>query len=62
MPEGHSLHRLARGLQELVGERVSATSPQTRFAAGAAAIDGTELVEAEAVGGTTTCATSSSGG
>ena len=31
MPEGHTLHRLARDLTELVGPPVAATSPQGRF-------------------------------
>ena len=43
MPEGHLLHRLARDHGELVGERLRATSPQGRFAAGAAARDGRRL-------------------
>jgi len=51
MPEGHTLHRLAREHQRLFGgEVVHAASPQGRFAAGASAIDGTELVRAEAYG------------
>ena len=33
MPEGHTLHRLARELAELIGHRVSASSPQGRFPA-----------------------------
>jgi len=33
VPEGHTLHRLARDLAELVGSEVSATSPQGRFPA-----------------------------
>ena len=50
MPEGHSLHRLARDLQELVGHEVRASSPQGRFREGAAAVDGCTLEQAEAVG------------
>ena len=50
MPEGHTLHRLARELQELVGRRVRATSPQGRFADGAAAIDGRHVVAVDAFG------------
>lgn len=50
MPEGHTLHRLARDQQELVGRRVVATSPQGRFADGAAQIDGRVLDRVEAVG------------
>ena len=51
MPEGHSVHRIARqfGLH-FVGKRVAASSPQGRFAAGAAQIDGHEMVDAKAVG------------
>ncbi len=40
MPEGHTLHRLARDLHELVGHRVGASSPQGRFREGAARLDG----------------------
>ena len=37
MPEGHSLHRLARALRRsFQGQRLDVTSPQGRFAAGAA--------------------------
>jgi endonuclease VIII len=52
MPEGDSLHRIARRLQVLVGERVSAESPNPRgLATGVArAIDGRELERVEAVG------------
>jgi formamidopyrimidine-DNA glycosylase len=51
MPEGHSVHRIARqfGLH-FVGKRVAASSPQGRFAAGAAQIDGHDMVDAKAVG------------
>jgi endonuclease-8 len=51
MPEGHSVHRIARqfGLH-FVGKQVAATSPQGRFADGAAKIDGRVLVAARAVG------------
>ncbi len=46
MPEGHTLHRLAREHTRLLGGRpVAAASPQGRFAAGAARIDG-RVVEA----------------
>ncbi|SDR69179.1 endonuclease-8 [Friedmanniella luteola] len=48
MPEGHTLHRLAGELQELVGERVSAASPQGRFPA--AAVDGAVVAAVEAYG------------
>ena len=48
MPEGHTLHRLAQECQELVGRRLTASSPQGRFTEGAAAVDGCvpEAVEA----------------
>ena len=39
MPEGHTLHRLAGQLHPLVGRRLSASSPQGRFADGAGVID-----------------------
>ncbi len=51
MPEGHSLHRLARSLTRTFGgQPVEASSPQGRFASGAAAIDGRVLERAEAWG------------
>jgi formamidopyrimidine-DNA glycosylase len=50
VPEGHSLHRLARDQQELVGTVVRASSPQGKFAAGATAVDGHAIVAIEAVG------------
>ena len=51
MPEGHTLHRLARDQQKAFGGTVvHASSPQGRFADGAALIDGAELVKAEAYG------------
>ena len=51
MPEGHTLHRLARDQQRLFGKTtVRASSPQGRFTDGAAHIDGAELVRAEAYG------------
>ena len=41
MPEGHSVHRIARQFdRNFVGRAVSASSPQGRFAEGAALIDG----------------------
>ena len=43
MPEGHTIHRLARDMAELAGRAVRATSPQGRFAEGAAAVDGAVL-------------------
>jgi endonuclease-8 len=51
MPEGHTIHRLAADHQERFGGRaVRALSPQGRFAAGAALIDGQECTGAEAHG------------
>lgn len=51
MPEGHSIHRLARRhRRDLVGHRVEASSPQGRFAEGAALIDGQVLDATDAWG------------
>lgn len=51
MPEGHTIHRLARDLTEdLSGAPVRASSPQGRFADGAALIDGATLEQADAHG------------
>ncbi|QLD10413.1 Fpg/Nei family DNA glycosylase [Microbacterium oleivorans] len=51
MPEGHSVHRIARQFdRNVVGRRVHASSPQGRFAEGATVLDGREAVEARAVG------------
>ena len=51
MVEGHSVHRVAhRHRKLLVGKTFKATSPNGRFAAGAAAIDGQPFVRIEAVG------------
>jgi endonuclease-8 len=52
MPEGDSLHRVARRLQVLVGQLVSAESPNPRgLATGVArAVDGHRLDRVEAVG------------
>ena len=51
MPEGHSIHRLARRHRRLlVGRHVRASSPQGRFAEGAALIDGARVVGTEAWG------------
>lgn len=50
MPEGHTIHRLARDLsQEFAGKIVRASSPQARFP-DAKAIDKKKLVGAHAVG------------
>ncbi|MCL2516012.1 MAG: Fpg/Nei family DNA glycosylase, partial [Microbacteriaceae bacterium] len=51
MPEGHSVHRIARQFaRNFVGHRVSVSSPQGRFAAGAKTLDGTTMTRATAVG------------
>ncbi|MGH3588154.1 MAG: DNA-formamidopyrimidine glycosylase family protein, partial [Pseudonocardia sp.] len=51
MPEGHTVHRLARAMDGLFGGRpLRVTSPQGRFEAGAALLDGRTLVKAEAWG------------
>ncbi len=51
MPEGHTLHRLARAQQRLFGGQVLAlSSPQGRFAAGAGMLDGRRLLRVEAYG------------
>jgi endonuclease VIII len=52
MPEGDSLHRAARKLQELVGERVEVETPHPRAAAERVAerLDGRTLLGVEAVG------------
>jgi endonuclease-8 len=52
MPEGDSLHRAARKLQVLVGERVAVETPNPRAAAAvsAATLDGRRLESVEAIG------------
>lgn len=51
MPEGHSVHRIARQFaRNFVGRVVEASSPQGRFAEGAALLSGREVREARAVG------------
>src|SRR5215470_8858777 len=52
MPEGDALHRAARKLQVLVGERVAVETPNPRAAAAvsAATLDGRRLESVEAVG------------
>jgi endonuclease-8 len=51
VPEGHTVHRLARRHRRLLrGQTVTVTSPQGRFAADAALVDGQVLVRAEAYG------------
>lgn len=48
MPEGHTLHRLARDMAELVGRPVGARSPQGRFPADL--VDGATVIRVEAYG------------
>ena len=51
MPEGHTIHRLARDHgRTLGGQKLRVSSPQGRFAAGAAVLDGLELLSMEAWG------------
>jgi endonuclease-8 len=51
MPEGHTLFRLAAELEAaFAGRTVRVTSPQGRFAADAAVLDGSVLVGAESAG------------
>lgn len=51
MPEGHTLHSLAGQLDRaFAGSPVAVSSPQGRFATGAALLDGRVLVEATAWG------------
>lgn len=51
MPEGHSVHRIARQFAlHFVGHPVAVSSPQGRFAAGAKQLDGRTMTDARAVG------------
>lgn len=51
MPEGHSVHRITRQFERnFVGHIVRASSPQGRFAQGAADLDGRRMTDARAVG------------
>ncbi len=51
MPEGHSVHRIARQFaRSFTGPPVSVSSPQGRFSAGAGRLDGHAIVQARAVG------------
>jgi endonuclease-8 len=51
VPEGHSIHRIAMQFRRnFAGDRVAASSPQGRFAAGAAELDGRVLLGASAIG------------
>lgn len=51
MPEGHSVHRIARQFaRSFTGPPVAVSSPQGRFTAGAARLDGHAIVQSRAVG------------
>ena len=51
MPEGHSVHRIARQFdRNFVGKTLHASSPQGRFAEGAAVLDGRAAMSVKAVG------------
>lgn len=51
MPEGHSVHRIARQFdRNFIGKTLRASSPQGRFADGAAALDGRTALSVKAVG------------
>jgi endonuclease-8 len=51
MPEGHSVHRIARQFtRSFTGEPVAVSSPQGRFAVGARQLDGHAITQARAVG------------
>ncbi|MEO6944034.1 MAG: DNA-formamidopyrimidine glycosylase family protein [Lacisediminihabitans sp.] len=51
MPEGHSVHRIARQFAlHFVGREVVASSPQGRFVSGATEISGRVMTDARAVG------------
>ena len=51
MPEGHTIHRLAKSLNILFGEsQLRASSPQGRFAQGAARLDGQVFISSYAHG------------
>lgn len=51
MPEGHTIHKIARDQEKLLaGRPVAVSSPQGRFAADAARIDGALLDDIEAYG------------
>ena len=51
MPEGHSVHRIARQFERnYIGKQVAASSPQGRFVEGAAILDGRVATSVRAVG------------
>ena len=51
MPEGHSVHRIARQFAaNFVGSRAAVSSPQGRFDVGAAELDGRTITSSAAIG------------
>jgi endonuclease-8 len=51
MPEGHSVHRIARQFdRNFIGKTLQASSPQGRFAEGAEILSGREAISVKAVG------------
>lgn len=51
MPEGHSVHRIARQFAlHFVGKTIAVSSPQGRFVDGARLLDGRRMTDARAVG------------
>jgi formamidopyrimidine-DNA glycosylase len=51
VPEGHTIHRLALDhAGQFAGQKVRVTSPQGRFAAAAAQLDGRRFLTADAWG------------
>ena len=51
MPEGHSIHRIARQFNDVfMGESVRVSSPQGRYTDGAALLDGASILNAYAHG------------
>ncbi len=51
MPEGHSVYRIARQFaRHFVGQPISVSSPQGRFTAGAAKLDGRVMTDARSIG------------
>lgn len=51
MPEGHSVHRIARQFdRNFIGKTLHASSPQGRFSEGASVLDGRTAVSVKAVG------------
>ncbi|MGC5075568.1 Fpg/Nei family DNA glycosylase [Agrococcus sp. DT81.2] len=51
MPEGHSVHRIARQFAaNFVGSTAAVSSPQGRFEVGAAELDGRTMTSSEAIG------------